>query len=54
MIHFEGSDFVTKLWVNGQFAGSHRGGYARFSLDITNLVTEGENELVVKVEDSRR
>lgn len=52
IIHFEGSDFVTKLWVNGQFAGSHRGGYARFSFDITNLVKDGENELTVKVEDS--
>ena len=52
ILHFEGSDFVTKLWVNGQFAGSHRGGYSRFSFDITNLVEDGENELVVKVEDS--
>lgn len=53
IIHFEGSDFETKLWVNGQYAGSHRGGYARFSFDITNLVKDGENELTVKVEDSR-
>lgn len=52
IIHFEGSDFVTKVWVNGQYAGSHRGGYARFSFDITNLVNDGENDLVVKVEDS--
>ena len=52
VIHFEGSDFVTKLWVNGQFAGSHRGGYARFSFDITNLVKDGTNDLTVKVEDS--
>ena len=52
IIHFEGSDFITKLWVNGQYAGSHGGGYARFSFDITNLVKDGENELTVKVEDS--
>ena len=52
IIHFEGSDFLTTLWVNGQMAGSHKGGYARFSFDITNLVREGENQLVVKVEDS--
>ncbi len=52
VIHFEGSDFYTKLWVNGQYAGSHRGGYARFSFDITELLRDGENELVVKVEDS--
>ena len=52
ILHFEGSDFLTKVWVNGRYVGSHRGGYARFSFDITNLVRDGENEIVVKVEDS--
>lgn len=52
LLHFEGSDYTTKLWVNGQHAGSHTGPYARFSFDITNLLTEGENMLTVKVEDS--
>lgn len=52
IVHFEGSDFVTKLWVNGQYVGSHKGGYARFSFDITHLVVDGENDLTVKVEDS--
>ena len=51
-LHFEGSDFFTRVWVNGRLAGSHRGGYARFSFDISTLVKEGENELTVKVEDS--
>ena len=52
ILHFEGSDYITKLWVNGQYAGSHRGGYARFSFDITSLVCDGSNDIVVKVEDS--
>ena len=52
MLHFEGSDFLTKIWVNGQMAGCHKGGYSRFSFDITDLVHEGENDLTVKVEDS--
>ena len=52
VLHFEGSDFITKVWVNGQYVGSHRGGYARFSFDLTSVVRDGENELVVKVEDS--
>ena len=51
ILHFEGSDYETKLWVNGQYAGSHRGGYARFSFDITDLVNAGENTLTVRVED---
>lgn len=50
-LHFEGSDFLTKVWINGQFAGMHEGGYSRFSFDITNLVKEGENLVVVKAED---
>ena len=52
MLHFEGSDYRTKVWVNGQFAGIHEGGYARFSFDVTDALRDGENELVVKVEDS--
>lgn len=52
LLHFEGSDFWTKVWVNGQFAGEHKGGYARFSFDITELVQDGDNLLVVEVQDS--
>lgn len=52
LLHFEGSDYRTKVWVNGQFVGSHEGGYARFSFDVTEALTDGENKLTVKVEDS--
>ncbi len=52
LLHFEGSDYTTKVWVNGSFAGVHTGGYSRFSFDITNLVIPGENSVVVKAEDS--
>ena len=51
-LHFEGSDFLTKVWINGQFLGMHEGGYSRFSFDVTPLVTTGENFVVVKAEDS--
>ena len=52
MLHFEGSDYHTKVWVNGQMAGSHTGGYSRFSFDISALVNKGQNEIIVRVEDS--
>lgn len=51
MLHFEGSDFHTKVWVNGNYAGNHLGGYSRFSFDITKFVHAGENDIVVAVED---
>ena len=53
LLHFEGSDYETKVWVNGSFAGEHTGGYERFSFDITELVHKGENWISVCVEDSR-
>lgn len=52
LLHFEGSDFTTKVWVNGNYLGSHRGGYARFSFDITNCLHDGENSITVKIEDT--
>lgn len=51
ILNFEGSDFITKVWVNGKYAGSHKGGYTRFSFDLSNLLKDGENDLVIKVED---
>ncbi|MDR2071003.1 MAG: glycoside hydrolase family 2 [Treponema sp.] len=52
VLHFEGSDYHTELWVNGNFAGAHDGAYARFSFDITHLVKDGENNITLRVEDS--
>jgi len=51
-LHFEGSDYNTKVWVNGVYAGSHDGGYSRFSFDITPLVKTGSNTLTVRAQDS--
>lgn len=49
---FEGSDFVTKVWINGTYVGSHVGGYSRFAFDIARFLSDGENLIVVKVEDN--
>ncbi len=52
LLHFEGMDFLGKVWVNGQMVGMHKGAYARASFDITDYVCDGENQLVVRVWDS--
>lgn len=53
ILRFQASDYVTKVWINGNYVGDHRGGNAAFAFDITNEVNkEQENEIVVKVEDS--
>ena len=48
---FCASDFNTTVWINGKEAGSHSGGYVPFSFNISSLLNEGENTLVVRVED---
>ena len=52
ILHFEGSDYTTKVWVNGECLGQHKGGYTRFSFDMTSVLADGENIVTVRVEDS--
>ncbi len=54
LLHFEAVDWHARVWLNGEFAGEHRGGYAPFALEVTDLVEDGENELVLRVFDDTR
>lgn len=54
LLHFGAVDYETTAYINGKEAGSHTGGYTSFQLDITELVTEGENVLTVCAEDDNR
>lgn len=50
-LYFEGSNITTKVYVNGQEAGNHIGGYIGFEIDITNLIKAGANEVLVRVDN---
>lgn len=53
ILRFQASDYLTKVWINGQFVGEHKGGNIAFSFDITDVVdSTSKNKLVVKVEDT--
>jgi len=53
ILHFQAVDYLAKVWVNGRYVGYHEGGYSAFSYDITDfLLSEGDNVLIVKAEDS--
>ena len=51
LLHFGAVDQCCRVLVNGQEAGRHEGGYLPFCLDITALLTGGENRLTVAVTD---
>jgi beta-galactosidase/beta-glucuronidase len=54
LLHFGGVDYKTWVYVNGRLAGTHTGENAAFSFEITSLLKEGSNELVVRVFDDLR
>ena len=53
LLHFGAVDQCARVWVNGEDACAHTGGYLGFSADITELLyAEGEaNEILVRVTD---
>ncbi len=53
-LHIGAADHLTTVLVNGKCAGRHKGGYTSFKFEITELVTEGENEIFILCEDSVR
>ena len=54
LLHFGGVDYKTWVYVNGHLAGTHTGENAAFAFEITSLLKEGPNELVVRVFDDLR
>ena len=51
LLHFGAVDWKTDVWVNDVKVGSHTGGYAPFSFDITPALNVKSNKLVVRVWD---
>lgn len=51
LLNFGAVDWQTTVYVNGKEVGAHKGGYQNFSLDITDALKSGNNELVVRVYD---
>ena len=51
ILHIDACDQISEIYVNGRFASKKEGGYTPHSVDITELLCEGENTIVVKATD---
>ena len=51
ILHFGAVDQECVVRVNDQELGRHTGGYLPFSFDVTDVLTEGENTILVMVKD---
>ncbi len=51
LLNIGACDQIAEVFVNGNLASKHEGGYLAFTIDITDYLVDGDNELVVKVID---
>lgn len=51
LLCFNGSDYETDVWVNGQHVCRHVGAYGPFSADVTDVLRRGDNVIVVRCID---
>ena len=54
LLHFGAVDYRAHVWVNGHLVAEHEGGHTPFSADITSVLVEGEQVVVVRAEDQPR
>ncbi|MFP5415579.1 MAG: glycoside hydrolase family 2 TIM barrel-domain containing protein [Actinomycetes bacterium] len=52
LLHCEGVDQEARVWVDGQLAGTHAGGYTPFALDVTDVLSQAStHEVVIAASD---
>ena len=52
VLNFEACDWETKVWIDNELAGEHRGGYDPFSFEITKMLNAGKkHEIIIRVWD---
>lgn len=53
VLHFGAVNYEAIVYVNGEKVGRHEGGFTPFQFDVTKLVKNGDNFVVVKVDNRR-
>lgn len=51
ILHFDAADQAAVVYINEEKAFSHHGGYLPFEGEITHLLREGENSIIVQIRD---
>lgn len=53
-VEFDGVQKYCRAYLNGEFVGEHKGGFTSFSLDLTDKIRFGENNLLTLAVGNRR
>lgn len=49
-LRFGSVNYLADVWINGHHLGQHEGGHLPFTLDAADVIVNGENRLVVRVD----
>ncbi len=53
-LRFGAANHDARVWLNGKKLGEHSGGYTPFNYEVTGILNDGENSVVVEVNNTRR
>jgi beta-glucuronidase len=53
-VYFGAANYLADVYLNGEKLGQHEGGFTPFNFEITRLIRDTGNFLVVKVDNKRR
>ena len=53
-LYFEAVNYEAIVYLNGEKIGSHTGGYTPFQFEVTDKLKEGNNFVVLKVDNKRK
>ena len=53
-LYFGAANYQARVWLNGVKLGEHQGGFTPFDFEVTGQIVDGENSVVVEVDNTRR
>ena len=53
-LHVGAANYITHVWVNGKKVCDHEGGFTPFDCEVTDILQDGGNFVVIHVNDQRR
>src|ERR1700722_6714103 len=53
-VYFGAANYQTTVYLNGEKLGEHEGGFTAFNFEATSVLREGDNFLIVEVNNMRR
>ena len=53
-LYFGAINYESYVYLNGKLLGRHEGGFTPFNFDVTGQITNGENVVIIKVDNKRR